>query len=160
MRNLALIFQELATWPARRWLTAALVAVGTVLIVAIPTAMIPNPIFAREIGSTAWAWPVLVLNAVLAGLVTATYVARKDSLTPNDRGGKLGSAGAFVTFFAVGCPVCNKLVLLALGYTGAIQFFGPIQPYLAVGAIALLVWAFASRVLKENSCPLPASQPA
>lgn len=151
-----LIVGELKSWPPRRWLTAAGIALLTVVVVAVPTAMIPNPIFSREIATTGWAWPVLIINALLAGLVTATYVARKDVDTPNDRGGKLGSAGAFVTFFAVGCPVCNKLVLLALGYTGAIQFFGPLQPVLAAGAIALLVWAFASRVLKENSCPLPA----
>lgn len=151
------ILSELRTWPGRRWLIAGLVAVATILVVALPTALIPNPIFGREIPPTAWAWPVLIINAILAGLVTATYVARKDVEVPNDKGGKLGSAGAFVTFFAVGCPVCNKLVLLALGYTGALQFFGPFQPFLAAGAIGLLLWAFASRVLKENSCPLPVS---
>ncbi len=60
----------------------------------------------------------------------------------------------------MGCPVCNKLVLLALGYTGAIQFFEPVQPYLAAGAIALLAWALAARVRRERACALRTSPAA
>lgn len=147
------VAEELATWPARRWLFAAGTALATVLIVAIPTALIPNPVFGREIPPTAWAWPVLIVTAVLAGLVAATYVARKD--TPDkERGGKLGAAGAFVSFFAVGCPVCNKLVLLALGYTGALQFFAPVQPFLAAASIALLAVALVLRIRRERTCPV------
>ncbi|MDO5677884.1 MAG: hypothetical protein Q4G35_10310 [Propionibacteriaceae bacterium] len=149
------LFAELATWPVRRWFTAAVTALATVLVVAIPTALIPNPVFGREIPPTAWAWPVLLVTAALAGLVTATYVARKD--TPDkERGGKLGAAGAFATFFAVGCPVCNKLVLLALGYTGALQFFAPVQPFLAAASIGLLAVALVLRVRRERTCPVPA----
>lgn len=149
------ITAELATWPARRWLFAIGTAVATVLVVGIPTDLIPNPVFGRDIPPTAWSWPVLILTAVLAGMVAATYVARKD--TPDrERGGKLGAAGAFMTFFAVGCPVCNKLVLLALGYTGALQFFAPVQPFLAVGSIVLLAAALIVRVRRERSCPVPA----
>lgn len=149
------ITAELATWPARRWMFALGTAVATVLVVGIPTDLIPNPVFGRDIPPTAWSWPVLILTAVLAGMVAATYVARKD--TPDrERGGKLGAAGAFMTFFAVGCPVCNKLVLLALGYTGALQFFAPVQPFLAVGSIVLLAAALIVRVRRERSCPVPA----
>ncbi len=149
------ITAELATWPARRWMFALGTAVATVLVVGIPTDLIPNPVFGRDIPPTAWSWPVLILTAVLAGMVAATYVARKD--TPDrERGGKLGAAGAFMTFFAVGCPVCNKLVLLALGYTGALQFFAPVQPFLAVGSIVLLAAALILRVRRERSCPVPA----
>ncbi|WP_435299024.1 hypothetical protein [Timonella sp. A28] len=144
--------RELRLWETRRWIVAALTSAATILMVGIPTVLIPNPWFGREIPPTAWAWPVLIANAVLAGLVAATYVRRKDATMPDEKGGKLGMLGGFVTFFAVGCPVCNKLVLLALGYSGAIQFFEPIQPYLAGGAILLLAWAFIARVSKEYSC--------
>lgn len=134
-------------------------AAGTIVLVAIPTVLIPNPWFVREIPVTAWAWPVLVTSAILAGLVAATYVARKD-VTGNSRGGALGTTGAIVSFFAVGCPVCNKLVLLALGYSGALQFFEPLQPYLAAGSIILLGVALVMRVQRERSCPLPARTPS
>ena len=42
-----------------------------------------------------------------------------------------------LAWFAVGCPVCNKLALLALGYSGAITWFTPVQPFLALGALIL-----------------------
>lgn len=126
----------------------------TIVFVAIPTVLIPNPWFVREIPVTPWAWPVLLVTSVLAGLVGATYVARKD-VAEKDRGGVVGATGAIATFFAVGCPVCNKLVLIALGYTGALQFFEPLQPYLAGGSIVLLAVALAMRVQRERSCPLP-----
>ncbi|MFP5368480.1 MAG: hypothetical protein ACLGIS_16910, partial [Actinomycetes bacterium] len=69
-------------------------------------------------------------------------------------------AGAIVSFFAVGCPVCNKLVLLALGTSGAMQYFEPIQPLLAALSIALLLWAFVKRATSEDRCPLPRRQTA
>ena len=148
------VMAELHSWPARRWWFAVATAAVTVVVVAVVTAMIPTAWFTRDVPTTAWAWPVLIVSSVLAGLVAATYVARKDSET-GSRGGAVGLTGTIVTFFAVGCPVCNKLVLLALGYAGALQYFEPLQPYLAGGSIALLVAALAMRVRRERSCPLP-----
>lgn len=154
---------ELATlrqWSSRRWLTALATAVFTVVIIAIPTALIETPFFGREIPPTAWAWPVLLVSAVLAGLVTATYVAYPDGARPRRVEGRLGVTAWIVTFFAVGCPVCNKLVLLALGASGAIQFFEPVQPYLAAASILLLGWAFYARISRENSCRVSAPTPS
>jgi hypothetical protein len=146
------LIDDLRQWPARRWWFAAATAIATYLLIAIPTDIIDTPLFGREIAPTPWANGVTIVSAVLAGLVAATYVA-----TPIEtkREGKLGVAGGMVTFFAVGCPVCNKLVILALGTTGAIQWFEPVQPYLAVAAIGLLAWAFVARVRRERSCVLP-----
>lgn len=152
------VIAELRTWPARRWWVALGTAILTLLLVAMPTALIPTPWFGREIPPTPWAWPVLVATSVLAGLVAATYVARKD-VRGSERGGVLGSAGAVVSLFAVGCPVCNKLVLLALGYAGALQYFEPVQPYLALLSIVLLVVALVVRIRRERSCPVPSARP-
>lgn len=147
------VLDELRTWPARRWWTTVATAALTVLVTAVPTAMIPTPLFSREIPTTAWAWPVLAITSVLAGLVTATYVARRDpDEDGGERGSRLGMVGAFTTFFAVGCPVCNKLVLIALGYAGALQYFAPLQPLLAATAIGVLVWALVVRVARERAC--------
>jgi len=146
---------ELRAWPVRRWWVALGAAVATYVVIGIPTVLIPNPVFGREIPPTAWSYWAAAITAVLSGLLMATYVA-----TPaeSQREGKLGVAGSIVAFFAVGCPVCNKLVLLALGSTGAIQFFEPVQPYLAVAAIGLLLWAFVARVRRERACVLPAAR--
>lgn len=76
---------------------------------------------------------------------------------PHGATNKSGVFASLLTFFAVGCPVCNKLVLLALGTTGAMKFFEPFQPILAVLSIGLLVWALLRRISQENACPVPSS---
>ncbi len=154
--SIGILGAELRRWPARRWWVALGSAAATYLFIAIPTDLIDTPFFARQIPPTGWSWLVLAVSAVLAGLVTATYVAYPEGAAPRRSESRLGMAGWMITFFAVGCPVCNKIVLLALGTTGAIQFFEPVQPYLAAASIALLGWALYSRLTRENLCTLPA----
>lgn len=154
-RALGLIGGELRRWPARRWWVALGTAAFTVVFIAIPTDLIDTPFFSRQVPPTQWSWPVLIVSALLAGMVTATYIAHPDGAAPTRAVGRLGLAGWVVTFFAVGCPVCNKLVLLALGTTGAMQFFEPVQPYLAAASIALLGWALYARLSRESSCRIP-----
>ncbi|WP_104119097.1 hypothetical protein [Arthrobacter sp. B1805] len=149
----------LAQWPVRRWFAATGVAILTYLVVAVPTDLIDTPLFTREVPPTWWSFPALALTAGLTGLVTATYVAREQSIKENPHC-RLGAAGTVVSFFAVGCPVCNKLVLLALGTSGAMQYFEPIQPFLAAVSVALLAWAFHKRATSEDRCLIPAAPAA
>ena len=153
-------------WPMRRRLVAAGSAVGYALLIAIPTDLIDTPVFSREIPPTWWSWPALVVSSVLAGLLTATYVATPGTAdaagetstedgVEMDRSAKGGYLGGFLTFFAVGCPVCNKLVLLALGTSGALTWFEPVQPVLSMAAIVVLAWALRVRVRGEASFALP-----
>lgn len=141
----------LTSWPARRWLVALVAAVGFVLVVAIPTDLIDTPVFGREIPPTWWAWPSLLVSSVLGGLLVATYVRAPEQ--PERAASRRGGwVGGLLTYFAVGCPVCNKLVLLALGSAGAITWFEPFQPFLQGAAVLLLLWALRSRLLGELSC--------
>jgi hypothetical protein len=103
---------------------------------------------------------VLVVTAGLSGLVTATYVRSPSvpepaSIPQRTRSGVLGG---FLTYLAVGCPVCNKIALLALGYSGAIRWFAPVQPLLALAGVALLGYALNRRLAGETSCPVPAAR--
>lgn len=153
--------QTLRAWSARRWWSALAAAAATVLIIGIPTVLVPNPVFGREIATTPWAWPVLLLSAALSGMVLASYVrepGRVTATTTPDGGGRRGMIGGVLTFFAVGCPVCNKIVLLALGYAGALQWFAPVQPVLAALAVAALAWALHARLKGERECALPARE--
>jgi hypothetical protein len=140
----------LRAWTLRHWTVAGLATLATAVLVAVPTAVLPTPWFWREIPTPAWAYPVLGLVAVLSGLVAATYVR-----APDGPGGRRASAGALLGFFAVGCPVCNKLVLIVLGYTGALSWFEPVQPVLAVFAVAGLAAALRTRLRGAVACPLP-----
>ena len=147
-------FTSLFSWSRKRWIVAISVAFLTYLFIALPTAVIENPIFGREIGVASWSVTVIVVSSILTGLLTATYVKNEFS-DENPRQLKIGGAGALLSYFAVGCPVCNKLALVALGYSGAIQYFAPIQPYLAFAGIALLMYSLRMRLNNEYSCSLP-----
>lgn len=135
---------------------AVLASAGFLLVVAVPTDLIDTPWFMREIPPTWWAWPSLVVSSVLGGLVSATYVrpTQAPCVEPDDRvSSRGGYVAGLLTFFAVGCPVCNKLVLLSLGAAGAVTWFQPFQPLLQVAAIALLTWALVRRLRNRASCP-------
>ncbi|MGA8116460.1 MAG: hypothetical protein WCA46_22625 [Actinocatenispora sp.] len=144
--------RALRQWPLRRWLFAAGSAVAVVVVIGIPTAVVPNPLFARMTPTTWWNWPVLAVTAILGGLVAATYVRAPGADT---RGSRTGTIGGVLSWLAVGCPVCNKLVVLAVGMSGALRWFAPIQPLLAVASVVLLGYALVRRLRGEISCPVP-----
>lgn len=147
--------QDLIRWPARRWAVAVGSALGYAGLVAVPTDLVDTDLFWREIPPTWWAWPALAATSLLAGLLTATYVTVSGSpaaLPADGRSRSGGYAGAVLTYFAVGCPVCNKLVLVALGSAGAVTWFEPIQPVLQGAAVLLLLWALRQRLRGERAC--------
>lgn len=146
-------------WKPRRWLAASLMAAFTFVAIGLPTDVIANPVFGRGVALTDWAFGVLAATSLLSGLLFATYV-RNESVGPTelesrDRASTWGTVGAFASLVAVGCPTCNKLVLIAVGASGAVQWFAPVQPYLAAVSLLLLTWSLRSRVLRESSCRLP-----
>ena len=64
----------MSTWSTRRWVVAALAALGTAAFMALGTAMIENPVIVRKVATPWWAWLVLAITSVLSGLLVATYV--------------------------------------------------------------------------------------
>lgn len=145
----------LRSWTPTQWLVAFLGGLTTFLALGLPTDVIDNPVFGRAIDETPWAMPVLLVTSVLAGLLLGTYVNAR----PFDRAATSGSFGGLLAYFAIGCPVCNKLVLLALGTTGAVNYFEPVQPYLAALGIVALAYAFDKRVTMSSVCLVVSSDP-
>lgn len=149
----------MSAWTRRRWVTAAIASIAIALVIGLPTDVIPNPVFGRPVPVTWWSYPVLAITAVLGGLLAATYVREPGSAVivddepgDSDAPSRAGGIGGLLSFFAVGCPVCNKLVLVALGTTGARRWFEPLQPLLAVASIALLAIALRARLRSASSC--------
>jgi hypothetical protein len=102
---------------------------------------------------------MLVVTAVLGGLLVATYVRVDEPGAPDeeiDTPGKAGGLGGLLSFFAVGCPTCNKLAVVALGSTGALDWFAPAQPILAVLSLVLLGWALRARLRSATVCRIAA----
>jgi hypothetical protein len=140
---------------------------GSLLLFGLTSAIIPNPVFGRQIPPEPFAIVVWVLSAPLVGLIGATYTAPRVvaatlasgpagaiPLPPVDvaadrRAGRLGTLAGFGAFLAIGCPVCNKVALILLGTSGALALWAPLQPI--VGAVSLvllagtLAWRFRTR---------------
>lgn len=145
----------MGSWTYRHWSVAAAGTLVTLVLLGVPTVLLPNGFFSREIEPTWWSYPVWIVSAVLCGLLAATYVgAGERESRPRTRG---GMGGVVLTWFAIGCPVCNKLVLLALGASGALSWFAPVQPVLAVLGLGLLAVALRARLRTARSCPVPQS---
>lgn len=63
--------------------------------------------------------------------------------------------GGLFSYFSVGCPVCNKIVLLFLGASGAMSIFNPLRPFLGASAVALLAVTLYLRVRTlRHGCPV------
>ncbi len=118
--------------------------VGSLLVVGIPTAVIPNQWFRRMTPTRPQDYVFLAATALLAAAIGATYACTRDAACPREEG-KL-TAGGMLSFFAIGCPICNKLVVALLGVSGALNYFAPVQPFLGFASVALLGVTLALRL--------------
>jgi hypothetical protein len=149
---------QLALWPARRWLVAVVAALAAGLLIGLPTDVVPNPFYRRMTPVVWWDYPIWALSAVLFGLVAATYVriGPGDGRGPSVKTARVEGGGAFgggvLAFLAVGCPICNKLVVALLGVGGALSYFGPAQPLLGVLGVALLATTLVVRLRGVAAC--------
>lgn len=145
----------LRSWPPQRWLVAAAAATAVALIIGIPTGLISTPWYARMTPVLWWNYPIWVVTVLLSGLVAATYVRIGERATA-PAAGVFG--GGVLSMFAVGCPICNKLVVVALGTSGALNIWAPIQPIIGVVALGLLAYAATRRLQADIRCQIDPRQ--
>ena len=144
--------------PAIRLLPAAAIglmaAIGTVVIIGVPTDVIPNPLFGRQTPVHPYDLAVLIALGILTGALIATYAIAHDTTRASKRAG-VGSG--VLGWFAVSCPACNKIVVALLGASDATSTFAPLQPALGGLAVALAAGALAVRIraVRRAACPLP-----
>jgi len=143
-------------WPPRRWLVAITVAVLAAAAMGVPTGIVRTSLYTRMTPVTWWDYPVWAISALLVGLTAATYVrvggaaSRAADSSPRTIGATL------LTTFAVGCPICNKLVVALIGVSGALSYWAPLQPLLGALSIGLLITGLAMRLRGTLACPTPA----
>lgn len=152
-RAMTTAWSTVATWPARRWMAASAGGVLAALLMGVPTGIIETSFYTRMTPVPWWDYPVWLASATLIGLSLATYV-RTSSRTraPVNRGSSRTVGASLLSVFAIGCPVCNKLVVAVLGFSGALTYFSPIQPLLGLVSLALLVFGLKVRLDGERSC--------
>lgn len=139
-------------WGTRHYAVAAVAAGLWLVLSGVPTDIVDTPLFTRMTPVVWWDYPFWVVAAALAGLVAATYVPAPDAGTSGISQEKKVLGGGLLSVFAVGCPVCNKLVVLALGTSGAFTYFAPVQPLLGFLSVGLLAYALRARLAATRSC--------
>ena len=163
VRALQASILALRSWTVRQRPAAVGFSVTFALLIGVPTVLIPNPVFGRRVPVHAWNYPVWIASSVLAGMLAATYVRRTRGIAEStetddtsDAPSRFGMVGGVLAWLAVGCPVCNKIALLALGYFGAITWFAPVQPFLAA-ALVTTAGALLMRLRGQVLCPMSPS---
>lgn len=135
---------------AARFVIVALLAACLYLaVIAIPTAMIANPLFRRMTPPTVWSWVFWIAPALLFGPLVASYLVdgpwRRCPLLERKT-----LTGGVLSFLAVGCPICNKVVVAILGVSGALSYFAPLQPLLGALSVGLLGYALWIRFIPQR----------
>ena len=136
----------------RGWLVAAAGTAIALILIGVPAAVIENPLFSRPIPVRGQDYAIWAASAVLAGLIAGTFARPAYA-------GSEGKAlsGGFLSYLAVGCPVCNKLAVLLLGTSGALTIFAPAQLFIGLASLALLGWTFRLRA-RSITGPCPVQQ--
>jgi len=150
----------------RFWLVATLYTIGSALFIGLPTRLIPNNFFTRMTPTSPRDYVIWGITAALFGptlALSTLYPATslRETWRQIGSGDLRAMAGAVLGFFSVGCPVCNKLVVLALGVSGAMSIFDPLRPFLGAAAILTLGLTLFLRLrslLYGCALPTPAAE--
>jgi hypothetical protein len=146
----------------RFWSLSALYTAGSALLLGVPTLLVPNHLFSRMVPTSLQDYVIWIVSALLLGplLALMTLYPLPSRKAAQGKGSLLGSGralgGALLSFFSVGCPVCNKVVVLLLGLGGAMTLFNPLRPFLGLASIALLSITLLLRLhVLRYGCRLP-----
>jgi hypothetical protein len=146
----------------RFWSLSALYAAGCALLLGVPTLLVPNHLFSRTVPTGPQDYVIWIVSALLLGPLLALMTLNPVSSSKAVQGKRslAGSGrafgGALLSFLSVGCPVCNKVVVLLLGLGGAMTIFNPLRPLLGLASIVLLSVTLFLRVrVLRYGCRLP-----
>lgn len=147
---------NLRSLPGRTWLRAVPYGIIAALFIGIPSDIIDTPIFGRPVELRTIDYVIWIITSALIGLVLAIRLPK--SHREEEENSDLRTAwGGFISFLAVGCPVCNQLVVAAIGTSGALSWWAPVQPVVGAFAIGFVLWALRTRLATYQlaSCPTP-----
>lgn len=129
--------------------TAAAGAAAVAVVSAIPTALIANPWFTRMTPIYTDQYFFWIATSIVAGPLLATYLPGQSL-----RGSVGGFGGGALAYLAIGCPICNRVIVGLLGVSGALSYFQPVQPLLGGVGLMLVAIALARRIrdVSRGSC--------
>ena len=150
------MLEQLRELPPATWIRAIPYSILAALVIAIPSDLINTSIFGRPVEPRAIDYVILAVTSSLIGIILAI---RPAELTARDEQDQTRTVwGGFVSFLAVGCPVCNQAVVALVGTSGALSWWAPVQPIVGLAAVALLVHTLRRRLdtYRLAACPIPA----
>jgi hypothetical protein len=155
------MFAALRALPPVTWLRAVPYAAVAGVVIAIPSDLIDTPFFGRPVETRLIDYVILTVTAALIGLIFAIRpepTDRAELVAAGERDERRTVWGGFVSFLAVGCPVCNQAVVALVGTSGALSWWAPVQPVVGLLAVGLLVYTLRKRLdtYQLAACPIPA----
>jgi hypothetical protein len=150
------MLDQLRALPPVTWVRAIPYSMVAAVVIAIPSDLINTSFFGRPIEPKAIDFGILAITAALIGTI---FAIRPEQLTVRDEQDQTRTIwGGFVSFLAVGCPVCNQAVVALVGTSGALSWWAPVQPVVGLLAIGLLLHTLRRRLDTDQlaACPIPA----
>lgn len=149
------MIDRLRELPGSTWVRAVPLALVAALLIAVPADLIDNPVFGRPIDPKPVDYVILAVTAALIGIILAIRPDAPNVRDETDQNRTMW--GGFVSFLAVGCPVCNQAVVALVGTSGALSWWAPVQPVVGLAAVALLVHTLRRRLdtYRLAACPIP-----
>ncbi|HLD41979.1 MAG TPA: hypothetical protein VJB06_03005 [archaeon] len=110
-------------------------AIVVFLIFGILTAVIPNPIFIRQIPVNIFDFVFLFSTSVLIGAYISLSIPDKKLEGQTTYGIFAGTLGGILAF---GCPICNALLVSLFGASALLTYFDPLRPILGTVSVIIL----------------------
>ena len=151
--DIFLLRRTIALFTPWAWVIGLVAAALMLLAIGGTTAIFENDYFRRMTPVRTQDYFFWGVSAALVGLLAGTYVVSR-------AGEQLGKAvtGGFLADLAVGCPICNKVVVASIGTSGALTFFEPLQIVLGIMSVGFLAYALLFRARGiAGECSLPAA---
>jgi len=141
--------------PSVTYLRAIPYALVAAVIIGVPSDLIDTPVFGRPVEIRPIDYVIWAITSALIGLVFAIRLPAVHA-EEQERNDIRTVWGGFISFLAVGCPVCNQLVVALLGSSGALSWWAPAQPFVGAAAIGLVLWALRTRLAtyELTACPI------
>lgn len=124
--------------------------VGFVLLFGIPTALIPTPWFTRMIPARSLDYVFLLLNSGLIGAYIGVHAYEKHERSK--RGDVLATTGSLTNILAVGCPICNKLLVALIGASAIMTYIEPARIWIGLLSTGLVGVALFLKIKNIKSC--------
>jgi hypothetical protein len=135
----------------KAWTVTILAAAIGLVVIGLPTAIYENPFFVRMTPVRVQDYVIWALSSALIGLIAGSYFASRPSAVGEGK----AASGGLLSILAVGCPICNKPVVLLLGTSGALTYLAPLQLYIGIASVVLLGWTLLLRArVLADTCPV------